>query len=85
MNEQELITFPSEQTREYLDSISASSSGSYSTFSESSYTATATPVHDEIRGRSPGDTSRNTGAIVVADHAHQNGISLFQGYCFSTN
>ena len=81
VSEQELTTFPSDHTREYLDTCS--SSGRYSTFSESSDTETATSVPDGIR-RSPGDSSQSSGAIVVADHSHQIGISLFQGYRFST-
>ena len=85
VNEQELTTFPSEQTREYLDSIHRPSRGSYSTLYESYDTETATPpVPDGITRNSPGDTSQNNGALVVTNHPHQNGISIFQGYCFST-
>ncbi|WKA05398.1 hypothetical protein VitviT2T_023368 [Vitis vinifera] len=80
VNEQELTTFPSEQTREYLDSIHRPSRGSYSTLYESYDTETATPpVPDGITRNSPGDTSQNNGALVVTDHPHQNGISIFQG------
>lgn len=77
-----MTAFPSERTREYLNSANQSSNGSYSTHSESYNTETASPVSDEITRTSPGDTLQNNGVLVDANPPHQNGISLFQGYCF---
>ncbi|KAJ9171210.1 hypothetical protein P3X46_014605 [Hevea brasiliensis] len=79
---QELVTFSSGQTEEYLDDDFPSSSQSHSTFSEPSTSTSATappPIRDGITRTSLESPSQHTSAIVSSNHSGQNGISIFQG------
>lgn len=41
-------------------------------------------MHDETTRTSGGDALRNAPALVVSNHTRQSGISIFQGYCLSS-